>query len=40
VGYLPDGYVQEGEEGDTTFKFGPVSYKQVFVAGQIAYQVI
>jgi len=40
VGYLPDGYVQEGEEADPTFKFGPISYKQVFVAGQIAYQVI
>jgi hypothetical protein len=40
VGYLPDGYVQEGEEDSPTFKFGPISYKQVFVAGQIAYQVI
>ena len=40
VGYLPDGYTQEGTEEDPTFKFGPISYKQVFLAGNIAYQVI
>jgi hypothetical protein len=40
VGYLPDGYSQEGKEDDPVFKFGPVSYKQVFVAGNLAYQVI
>ena len=40
VGYLPDGYTQEGAEEDPTFKFGPISYKQVFVAGNLAYQVI
>ena len=40
VGYLPDGYVQEGEGDGTVFKFGPVSYRQVFVAGNLAYQVL
>lgn len=40
VGYLPDGYTQEGTEEAPTFKFGPVSYKQVFLAGSLAYQVI
>lgn len=40
VGYLPDGYTQEGTDEAPVYKFGPVSYKQVFVAGNLAYQAI
>jgi hypothetical protein len=40
VGYLPDGYTQEGSETEPVFKFGATAFKQVFVAGNVAYQVI
>jgi hypothetical protein len=40
VGYLPDGYTQETVDDATIFKFGGTTYKQVFVAGSLAYQVV
>jgi hypothetical protein len=40
VGYLPDGYTQEAAKDGTVFKFGGLSFRQVFLQGVLAYQVV
>ena len=40
VSYLPDGYEVESAGGATRYRFGPTTFKPLFVQGVLVYQVV